>query len=64
MFSNACQYLLTNFGEPEPWTPDQVQALVADFLREIDDRKQHFYVNYKRVWAQKPLEGASSTAAA
>ena len=49
-------FLLTQFGDPEPWSPQEVQKLTSDIVRELENPRNHVYSNYKRVWAQKPLE--------
>lgn len=49
-------FLLTHFGSPEPWTPEQVQELCKAMRRDLDDRKIHSYHLQRRVWAQKPLD--------
>lgn len=52
-------YLLTNYGEPEPWTVEQVQVYLSQVRKAIDDKRIHKYAIYKRVWAQKPLDAAN-----
>lgn len=47
-------FLLTHFGEPKPWTPEEVQMLLLELRRDLDNRKIHVYRLGKRVWAQKP----------
>ena len=46
---------LTRFGEPKPWTPEEVQVWLSIVRQEINDPKIHAYYIKKRVWAQKPL---------
>ena len=57
-------FLLTNFGDPEPWTVEEVQVHLNKVRAEITSKSLHTYYEYKRVWAQKPLEGTASTAQA
>ncbi|KAG4429480.1 hypothetical protein IFR05_015043 [Cadophora sp. M221] len=49
-------YLLTKFGEPTPWSPEEVQVYVARVRNEISRPELHCYHYTRRVWAQKPLE--------
>lgn len=49
------RYMLTKFGEPEPWTPDEVQVLLAKARSEYDNKGYHMYLKFRRVWGQKPL---------
>lgn len=46
--------ILTHFGEPEPWTAEEVQVYLAKVRNEINSG-YHVYVPMRRVWAQKPL---------
>lgn len=48
-----CLWLLTKYGEPEPWTMDQVLAYVSKTRQEIA-AGYHIYHKGRRVWAQKP----------
>ncbi|KAG9496468.1 hypothetical protein J7337_011244 [Fusarium musae] len=36
------------------WTPEEVHVYIANFRREIRDRKNHPYIRLKTVWARKP----------
>lgn len=36
-------FLLTRFGEPHPWPPEQVQVYGAKILAELRDPKVHAY---------------------
>lgn len=49
-------FLLTNFGDPEPWSPEQVQLFLMETRQEFNNKTYHAYERIKRVWAQKPLE--------
>lgn len=51
-----CMYLLTKFGDPEPWSPEEVKIYTAKARKELENREYHAYVKMRRVWAQKPLE--------
>lgn len=49
-------FLMTHFGEPEPWTPEQVKVFLAEkLIPEMSNIKYHCYGFARRVWAQKPL---------
>lgn len=48
-------FLYTKFGEPKPWTAEEVQAHLAKLNQELDNPKHHIYQYHRRVWAQKPL---------
>ncbi|KAJ5171958.1 hypothetical protein N7492_004551 [Penicillium capsulatum] len=49
-------HLLTNFGDPEPWTHDEVQVYVAKARAELCNPKYHIYHVWRRVWGRKPTE--------
>ncbi|RDW73348.1 hypothetical protein BP6252_07255 [Coleophoma cylindrospora] len=49
-------YLLTKFGAPQPWLPEEVLVYCAQMRQALDDRSVHGYHLTRRVWAQKPLE--------
>lgn len=40
--------ILTNFGEPEPWSPEEVQVYLAKCREELNDRKIHAYQRFTR----------------
>lgn len=46
---------MTRFGEPTPWTPEEVHVFLAKARQEVNDPKLHAYFLKKRVWAQKPF---------
>lgn len=52
---------MTRFGDPIPWTPEQVHVLLAKARQEINDPKLHAYILKKRVWAQKPFDKEPKT---
>lgn len=47
---------MTRFGEPEPWTPEEVHVYLAKVRKEIENPDIHAYVFRRRVWAQKPFD--------
>ena len=47
--------MLTNYGLPEPWTPEQVRMFVSKALEAVNNEESHIYHRAKRVWAQKPF---------
>ncbi|KAJ5827961.1 uncharacterized protein N7525_006214 [Penicillium rubens] len=49
-------WLLTKFGEPEPWTKEEVQVYLARVRAELKDPHVHRYGYCRRVWARKPTE--------
>ena len=57
-------YLLTHFGEPQPWSPEQVQKLLMEMRQDLNNRKYHPFCYTRRVWAQKPFDNESKAAAA
>lgn len=52
---------MTKFGEPEPWSPEEVHVFLAKVRKEIEDPKLHGYFYKRRVWGQKPLNSGSAT---
>lgn len=48
-----CLWLLTKYGEPEPWTMEQVLVYAAKARQELR-AGYHIYHKGRRVWAQKP----------
>ena len=44
------RFMLTKFGEPEPWSPEEVQVFLAKTRKEFADPKLHCYVYKRRVW--------------
>ncbi|KAJ5556760.1 hypothetical protein N7494_000675 [Penicillium frequentans] len=49
-------WLLTHFGEPEPWTKEEVQVYLAKVRAELKNPHIHAYNWINRVWARKPTE--------
>lgn len=49
------RFVLTKFGEPEPWSPEEAQVFLAKVKNELNDPRLHFYVWKRRVWGMKPL---------
>ncbi|KAJ5547566.1 hypothetical protein N7513_004800 [Penicillium frequentans] len=52
-------WLLTHFGEPEPWTKEEVQVYLAQVRAELKDPTIHAYEPANRVWARKPTQEES-----
>ncbi|KAJ5110544.1 hypothetical protein N7532_001079 [Penicillium argentinense] len=50
-------WLLTKFGAPEPWSPEEVQVYLAGVRKEIKSTSTHGYGYARRVWARKPTAG-------
>ncbi|KAJ5104432.1 hypothetical protein NUU61_001779 [Penicillium alfredii] len=48
-------WLLTKFGDPVPWSNEEVQVYVAKVRREIANPRFHIYERAKRIWARKPF---------
>lgn len=51
-------FLLTHYGDPTPWSPEEVQVYVAKIKQEMNDHSIHSYHRFRRVWAQKPYDKA------
>lgn len=49
-------FVLTKFGEPEPWSPEEVQVYLAKVRKEVESGGFHSYLFKRRVWAQKPYD--------
>lgn len=49
-------FILTHFGAPTPWNPEEVQVLLAKIRQEINAPGLHAYCLKRRVWAQKPFD--------
>ncbi|KGO40325.1 hypothetical protein PEX1_062550 [Penicillium expansum] len=49
-------WLLTHFGEPEPWTKEEVQVYLAKVRKELSNPHIHAYEPGTRVWARKPTK--------
>ena len=50
-------YLLTRYGEPEPWSSEKVHVYLANVRKEMENPRVHAYLFKRRVWAQKPMDG-------
>lgn len=50
-------FILTHYGVPENWTPEEVHVWVALMWKEINNPAYHAYCWKRRVYAQKPLDG-------
>lgn len=50
---------MTKFGEPEPWSPEEVHVFLAKMRKEMEDPKLHGYFYKRRVWGQKPWDSAT-----
>lgn len=37
------RFTLTHFGEPTPWTPEEIQVFVAKVRKEMDAPGMHAY---------------------
>ena len=48
-------WVFTKYGEPEPWSAEQVQVYVKELKEELD-KGYHIYQRGKRIWAQKPYD--------
>ncbi|KAJ5540463.1 hypothetical protein N7494_005539 [Penicillium frequentans] len=48
-------YLMTKFGSPTPWSPEEVQVYNARMRKELMNPRHHSYQRAKRVWARKPF---------
>ena len=42
--------ILTTFGEPQPWTAEEVQVYLAKIRNEANNGGFHFYQQMRRVW--------------
>ncbi|KAJ5246019.1 hypothetical protein N7468_001002 [Penicillium chermesinum] len=48
-------YLLTKFGDPVPWTKEEVLVYIAEMRKALKNPHYHPYQRGKRVWARKPF---------
>ncbi|KAJ5928422.1 hypothetical protein N7466_007378 [Penicillium verhagenii] len=51
-----CMWLLTTFGLPTPWSPEEVQVFLAKTRSELKNPAFHGYQYGRRIWARKPRE--------
>ncbi|KAJ5689817.1 hypothetical protein N7462_004209 [Penicillium macrosclerotiorum] len=56
-------YLLTKYGEPQPWSKEEVMVYVAKVRKDLANPRHHVYHRAKRVWAQKPVSDAKEDTA-
>lgn len=49
-------WLLTHFGEPVPWTKEEVHVYLAKVRLELKNPHTHGWNYGRRVWARKPTE--------
>ncbi|KAJ5153940.1 uncharacterized protein N7500_009379 [Penicillium coprophilum] len=47
-------WLLTKFGAPTPWSPEEVQVYLSKVRAELRNPRTHAYEYGRRVWARKP----------
>ncbi|KAJ6004699.1 hypothetical protein N7540_013068 [Penicillium herquei] len=47
-------FLMTKFGDPEPWTENEVHVYNSQMRKEFLNPCHHVYQRSKRVWARKP----------
>ncbi|KXG52938.1 uncharacterized protein PGRI_081930 [Penicillium griseofulvum] len=52
-----CMWLLTKFGDPQPWTKEEVHVYCAKLRSELKNPYIHAYHKARRVWARKPMPG-------
>ncbi|KAJ5605798.1 hypothetical protein N7510_008579 [Penicillium lagena] len=48
-------YLLTKFGDPVPWTREEVLVYLAAMRQALTNPRFHAYQYAKRIWARKPF---------
>ncbi|KAJ5330500.1 hypothetical protein N7476_000283 [Penicillium atrosanguineum] len=48
-------YLLTKYGDPVPWTKEEVLVYVAEMRKALKNPRFHAYQRARRVWAKKQL---------
>ena len=53
--NDRTMFLLTQFGMPEPWSVEEVQAWLAKVKQELNAGYRIYQV-YTRVWGQKPAD--------
>ncbi|KAJ5414522.1 hypothetical protein N7509_001149 [Penicillium cosmopolitanum] len=57
-------FLFTKFGDPVPWSKEEVQVYTAKLRNELKNPRFHIYHEAKRVWARKPFPEEEAAAAA
>ena len=60
-FEGWVMFLMTRFGQPEPWSEEEVKDYVEKAKKELD-QNWHIYQYSKRVWCQKPLDAEPKVA--
>lgn len=48
-------YLLTKYGDPIPWSQQEVLVYVAEMRKALKNPRYHAWQRGKRIWARKPL---------
>ena len=49
-------FKLTKFGDPQPWSPEEVLVYVAKARNEMVSGGFHSYFRMLRIWAQNPSD--------
>ncbi|KAJ5649334.1 uncharacterized protein N7484_003057 [Penicillium longicatenatum] len=49
-----CMWLMTRYGEPAPWSMEEVVVYTAEVRKEISNPQNHCYQRARRIWARKP----------
>lgn len=49
-------FILAKFGLPQPWSPEEVQVILAKARNENNNNKYHLYLKFRRAWGQKLLK--------
>lgn len=49
-------YVMTRYGEPEPWSAEEVHVFLAKARAEFAKPGLHCYLFKRRVWARKPVD--------
>ena len=60
MLEGYLAYVMTRYGEPEPWSSEEVQAHLVKVMEEFATPGLHMYCFKRTVWAQKPLDKAKA----
>lgn len=50
----------TEFGEPQPWSPEEVRVYVAQIRKEMVSGGFHGYFRMCRIWAQEPFDAETA----
>ena len=54
-------YMLTKYGDPVPWSKDEVLVYVAQMCKELKSPQIHAYQHAKRIWAREPFPNEQSS---